>query len=751
MEAQLASCVRRSLRLCLYANAIFLAERLAAASPTEANVHLLATCYLRNQQPHRAYCTLTGAGAKSPRCRYLLALACHALNKLPEAEAALLSSSSSAAPIAENVPNGAAGYYLLGLICRQTDRRQAAVLHYRSALAKDPFLWSAYHDLCLLGELVISASEIGFCWASAREELCHELQQMGWHGKAGAEDAVVAAQDEAEAALHSETVAHKREERLEGVGLVDTPQPQMHIPSPSSAQQGTFTTPSPMSPPENTGGAPRLLPGARAQQAATGRTRAAYVGDRPVLSAADVRSKFFDEGKLRKVSGRLFAEGSLSGASSGGTRRSSRLAEGNGNSFNGGSASRVMPMSRQGSSRRERSGRDTGFGEVGASGEHDNSSSPTMPSPRVRAAIVSNGAVARLAMEDAERGSVARLPEAEGHEREEDEEAVEDEEEEGLTSQARSRSSDVRNLEGRLKLLELVRNLVSAFRSLCMFRCQEALDAFSQLPAEQYATGWVLSQVGRAYFEAAEYAEAERAFAWSRTVCPHQVEGLDIFSTVLYHMKKEVELSCLAQEAVTLDRLSPQTWCVLGNCMSLQKEHETALKYFQRALQLDPIFTYAHTLAGHEHVALEDFEEGMSSYRQAIRLDSRHYNAWYGLGTIYMRQEKHEVAEYHLQRALLIHPSSSVLQSCLGMALHALHRSDEALAMLDRAIALDKRNPLPIFQKATIYKRLDLPDQAILHLSTALDLKPPSGDVTLIKAAIEKLHLPDDEDDGDSL
>jgi anaphase-promoting complex subunit 3 len=65
-------------------------------------------------------------------------------------------------------------------------------------------------------------------------------------------------------------------------------------------------------------------------------------------------------------------------------------------------------------------------------------------------------------------------------------------------------------------------------------------------------------------------------------------------------LKREVELSHLSQVVVGLDRLSPHTWCVLGNCFSLQKEHETALRYFQRALQLDPGCTYAHTLCGHE-------------------------------------------------------------------------------------------------------------------------------------------------------
>lgn len=49
------------------------------------------------------------------------------------------------------------------------------------------------------------------------------------------------------------------------------------------------------------------------------------------------------------------------------------------------------------------------------------------------------------------------------------------------------------------------------------------------------------------------------------------MQGMEVYSTALWHLKREVELSHLAQEALALDRLSPHTCCVLGNCFSLQK------------------------------------------------------------------------------------------------------------------------------------------------------------------------------------
>src|SRR5690606_5189135 len=108
-----------------------------------------------------------------------------------------------------------------------------------------------------------------------------------------------------------------------------------------------------------------------------------------------------------------------------------------------------------------------------------------------------------------------------------------------------------------------------------------------------------------------------------RKVEPHRVEGMEVYSTILWHLRKEVELSYLAHQLVEFDRMAPESWCAVGNCFSLQKEPKTALKTFQRvpaclpalcrgllidsfvhqAIQLNPGFTYAYTLSGHEYIA----------------------------------------------------------------------------------------------------------------------------------------------------
>jgi anaphase-promoting complex subunit 3 len=246
-------------------------------------------------------------------------------------------------------------------------------------------------------------------------------------------------------------------------------------------------------------------------------------------------------------------------------------------------------------------------------------------------------------------------------------------------------------------------------------------------------------------------------------------------STVYWHLKKEVELSHLAQRVVDWDRTAPESWCVVGNCFSLQKDHETALVFFGRSLQLNPDFTYTHTLSGYEYMANEDFEKAITCFRQALRTDDRHYNAWYGLGAIYHRQEKFDLAEYHFQRAVSIHPTSSVLRCNLGISQYANGKAYVALDTLSEAFRLDPQNPQARFQRATIYtalhrpaealeelkkvrdaapreatvhfalgkvlKRLGRPDLAMKCFLTAMDLDPK--DNQMIKSAMDKLDEPD--------
>ncbi|KDD72960.1 hypothetical protein H632_c2692p1, partial [Helicosporidium sp. ATCC 50920] len=198
MEEYLVQRVQESLDLYLLSNATFLAERLVCDFPTEVNMFLLATCYHRSNETYRTYQLLKGL--KSPHARYLLALSCLQLGKLSEAEEALAPGKNL-----ELVPNGAAGFHLLGRIARLSNRAAAAAKHYSRALRLDPCLWASFEELCAMG-FAQEAAEHAENLRRFSDPSSAEAQE------AGAAAAEVASEREASAAAEREaSVAAERE------------------------------------------------------------------------------------------------------------------------------------------------------------------------------------------------------------------------------------------------------------------------------------------------------------------------------------------------------------------------------------------------------------------------------------------------------------------------------------------------------------------------------------------------------------
>jgi anaphase-promoting complex subunit 3 len=290
-------------------------------------------------------------------------------------------------------------------------------------------------------------------------------------------------------------------------------------------------------------------------------------------------------------------------------------------------------------------------------------------------------------------------------------------------------------------LLELFSKLATGYYYLSRYRCSDSIQVFTSLSQGQRETPWVLAQIGRAYYEQAMYAEAEKYFVRVKAMAPSRVEDMEIYSTVLWHLKNDVELAYLAHELMEVDRLSPQAWCAVGNSFSHQRDHDQALKCFKRATQLDPHFAYGFTLQGHEYVANEEYDKALDAYRSGISADSRHYNAWYGLGTVYDKMGKLDFAEQHFRNAAKINPTNAVLICCIGLVLEKMHNFKAALVQYSRAASIAPHSVLARFRKARVLLKLHDLRTAITELKILKDMAPDEANVHyLLGRAYKALH-----------
>ncbi|KAK8305477.1 hypothetical protein V6Z12_D03G065500 [Gossypium hirsutum] len=733
MEALLVNYVEKSLEQYMRRNAVFLCERLYAEFPSEVNLQLLARCYLNNNQPHSAYYVLKGM--QMAQSRYLFAIACLEMDLFCEAEAALL----PVKDLCAEVPNGAAVQYLLGIIYRDTDRKNKSIEHFRKTLSIDPLFWAAYEQLCMLGE----AEEAAVCFGDATVPCVQE------HYLGNASSCLLIADtdhsSDSSQRFGLEYLSRSHLKQREGNNIRDICENNHGGPiltgavrqSKNSCCSTSFSsTPSPVPTQISDVAPPPLVRNIHLCQS-----------EDSLRSSTQARRKFACDNESAQIRGSLFFDSGL--------RRSARLAAGQ----------RSLNTS-QGSENKAKS--------LHASTKL---SSETCSSTFCQGQFLLFSSSLKLETYEV---AVSEFGATSSSSSTTDVKSIQHEIENTKLSSFISDSATIKS--GISDTMKLLRTLGEGYRHLCMFRCKEALNVYQKLSSKQYNTGWILSQVGKAYFELVDYLNADYAFSLVRQISPYNLEEMDVYSTVLYHLKQDMKLKYLAQEMILVDRFAPQTWCAIGNCYSLQKDHESALKSFQRAVQLNSRFAYAHTLSGHEYVIMEDYGKGVECYQTSLHVDARHYNSWYGLGMIYLRQEKFEFAEHHFRQAYQINPLSSVIMYYLGTTLEALKRSEEALEMMEKAIVIDNKNPLPKYSKAkllvtlgklnealeileelkectpresciyalmgAIYKRNKKYDKAMLHFGIALDLKPSIVDVAKIEAAIEKLIIPDEMEES---
>ena len=288
-------------------------------------------------------------------------------------------------------------------------------------------------------------------------------------------------------------------------------------------------------------------------------------------------------------------------------------------------------------------------------------------------------------------------------------------------------------------LLGLLKQFGAAYNKMCQYSCREAIKMFESLPPSHATSNIVSTFLGKCYFELNDWKTSVKYFEEVRASDPYRLEMLEYLSTALWHLGQDVSLSALAQDLQNIDKLSPVTWCAAGNCFSQMKEHENAIKFFQRAVQVSSNFAYAYTLLGHEYVAIEELEKALSCFRTAVRIEPRHYNAWYGIGLTYYKQERYQLTDIYYKRALSINRYSPILMCHVAVVQHENGNSELALETLNRALVIAPKNVLCKFQRANILFILERYQEALEELTELKRMVPTESSVYFLIAKVKCL------------
>ncbi|KAF5021036.1 hypothetical protein F66182_6914 [Fusarium sp. NRRL 66182] len=749
-----------------YDNALFFAERLTAQDPRSSeSTYLYALCHLRLSDFRSAYDVSKPIGYRGAHLgsAWVLAQACLALERYKDGISALEKSRSlwaskntlgkHSATSRTALPDASVVLCLLGRLHRGYDDKKKAVACFEEALQLNPFMWDAFAALCDLGvtvrvpnifkanDALVRSFDVEPSPSRSREGSVPIISDA--HTKRSQRNPTADIGSDPFNSSHSPTIQEltngdSGQEGDKSDFMLKIQEGRVRHATSTNSSSGFDGMETPPATVSTISTSSRLGHSHDPSQAPSRRTRNAQAVDQgqeapPRMNyrlGGSRRTRAQDKGQQEQLAETVMTDASNSAAPPGSLRSSIPAAERK-RTVSGHPAQRATNSEEPTMTRR--SARLNMFRPSSKA----NSGATTIGTSATRELKKARPPISRVGRPGSSGSSVGRVVSGNRKPLEDTHPDV-DQGETPRVKEAppppppahKSFELDSQRLEEGLKwILDLMKKLANGYYSLSRFQCTESLQSFQSLPMTHQNTPWVLAQMGRAHYEQASYAEAEKFFRKMRVQAPSRLEDMEVYSTILWHLRRETDLSFLAHELVDSAWLSPQAWCALGNAWSLARDHEQALKCFKRATQLDPNFAYAFTLQGHEHVTNEEYDKALTAYRQAISADRRHYNAYYGIGRVQERLGAYDKAYTHFHAAQSINPNNAVLITCIGTVLEKQKQIMPALQAYSKAVELAPRAAQTRYKKARALLAVGQLEAAQKELMILKDLAPDEATV----------------------
>lgn len=196
-----------------------------------------------------------------------------------------------------------------------------------------------------------------------------------------------------------------------------------------------------------------------------------------------------------------------------------------------------------------------------------------------------------------------------------------------------------------------------------------------------------------------DWKEVERHYRRALELDPSDVTTLRFYSFYLAYTGRAVEALPIAEQACSLDPVSPNARMNLGVILHIARRDDDAVRQFEETLELDENFGIARAM----------------------------------LGLAYASKRMPERAVAELERARLLAPTRPDIVAFHGYTLAQAGRRREALATLDDLRRLTNPGDPPPFQMAVVYVGLEEWQRAFEWLDKAVEAR--EWQMPLLKAS----------------
>jgi tetratricopeptide (TPR) repeat protein len=163
------------------------------------------------------------------------------------------------------------------------------------------------------------------------------------------------------------------------------------------------------------------------------------------------------------------------------------------------------------------------------------------------------------------------------------------------------------------------------------------------------------------------------------------------------------------REAIETYREAPET-ALLANKVGIAyhqlTELNTAARWYQRAIKLDPKFSQAINNLGTIYYSRQSYRRAIGQYKKVLRITPDSASTLANLGSAYLARKQYELASENYQKALAIDPG--VFE----------HHNGVGTTVRDQAVG---DRPMFFFYLARSYAKAGMRDQALSYIRKSLE------------------------------
>ncbi len=188
------------------------------------------------------------------------------------------------------------------------------------------------------------------------------------------------------------------------------------------------------------------------------------------------------------------------------------------------------------------------------------------------------------------------------------------------------------------------------------------------------------------------------------------------------------------KEVISNNPLNAKAHYYLGICLR-ETNSKNSISEFKRAIDIDPGLENIYYEMGLSYVEMNMLDGGLAAFKDQIRNNPQHFKALVGLASIYLLKNMYEKARMRLEEAQNIDESVE-MYNLLGMAYFALSKDMDAINAFDRAIELDKNNPISTIGIVKVFIKVENWSLGIKYINRGLLANPNSLELHLLKGLL---------------